>query len=187
LPFHVPGTTWHQRVEPAIAALAGHGADVIVVGHSLAGAYGALVPLMHPVAAVVHLCPAPSGLFYREDAPMRATRPGFPWPAEDARGVGSWDAGSARATLYSRLAPAVADRLVGQLREGAGSPEDPYPLTVHPPVPRRLIYAAEDEFFEPDWERWIARTVLEVEPVELPGGHFPMAEDPEGLADVLTS
>ena len=47
------------------------------------------------------------------------------------------------------------------------------------------MYAAEDEFFEPAFERFVALELLGVEPVEIPGGHFPMAEDPEALARLL--
>ena len=47
------------------------------------------------------------------------------------------------------------------------------------------MYAAADECFEPEFERFMAREVLGVEPIALPGGHFPMNEDPEGLAAVL--
>jgi hypothetical protein len=36
----------------------------------------------------------------------------------------------------------------------------------------------------PEWERFVAREVLGVEPVEIPGGHFPMVEDPAALAAV---
>jgi pimeloyl-ACP methyl ester carboxylesterase len=46
-------------------------------------------------------------------------------------------------------------------------------------------YAADDEFFEPAWERFMARELLGIEPIEIPGGHFPMAEDPDALADLL--
>ena len=31
----------------------------------------------------------------------------------------------------------------------------------------------------------MAREVIGVEPIEIAGGHFPMVEDPEGLADLL--
>jgi hypothetical protein len=41
-----------------------------------------------------------------------------------------------------------------------------------------LVDAADDEIFEPDWERFMARNLLGIEPIEIPGGHFPMAEDP---------
>ena len=57
-----------------------------------------------------------------------------------------------------------------------------YPLDSHPELPTVLIYARHDEFFEPDWERFMARELLGVEPIELPTGHFPMLEDPDALA-----
>src|SRR5437868_1321545 len=60
-----------------------------------------------------------------------------------------------------------------------------YPLAGHPDVPTVLIYAADDEIFNPAWERFMARELLSVEPIEIPGGHFPMVEDPESLADLL--
>jgi pimeloyl-ACP methyl ester carboxylesterase len=66
-------------------------------------------------------------------------------------------------------------------------PPDAFPLDGHPDVPTVLIYAAEDEFFDPDWERFMAREVLGLEPIEIPGGHFPMAEDPAALGDLLAS
>jgi pimeloyl-ACP methyl ester carboxylesterase len=37
----------------------------------------------------------------------------------------------------------------------------------------------------PEWEWFAARELLDVEPVEVPGGHFPMIENPDALADVL--
>ncbi len=33
----------------------------------------------------------------------------------------------------------------------------------------------------------MAGEVLGIEPIEIPGGHFPMAEDPAGLAELLAS
>jgi pimeloyl-ACP methyl ester carboxylesterase len=33
----------------------------------------------------------------------------------------------------------------------------------------------------------MARELLGIEPIELPGGHFPMLEDPEALAELLVS
>jgi pimeloyl-ACP methyl ester carboxylesterase len=64
-------------------------------------------------------------------------------------------------------------------------PQGDYPLETHPDNRAVLIYAAEDELFDPDWERFMARELLGVEPIEIPTGHFPMAEDPAGLAELL--
>ena len=59
------------------------------------------------------------------------------------------------------------------------------PLRDPPAIPTVLVYAADDELFEPAWERFMARELLAIEPIEIPGGHFPMAEDPDGLAALL--
>jgi pimeloyl-ACP methyl ester carboxylesterase len=64
-------------------------------------------------------------------------------------------------------------------------PQEEYPLDAPPDNATVLIYAADDELFEPAWERFMARELLGVEPIEIPGGHFPMAEDPDALAEVL--
>jgi pimeloyl-ACP methyl ester carboxylesterase len=63
-------------------------------------------------------------------------------------------------------------------------PPDRSPLQAHPDVPTTLLYAAHDEFFDPDAERAYAssRGMLAQ---ELATGHFPMLEDPSTLADVL--
>ena len=64
-------------------------------------------------------------------------------------------------------------------------PAGEYPLPRHPDIPTVLVYAADDELFEPAWERFMARELLGVEPIEIPGGHFPMAEAPDALAALL--
>ena len=72
-------------------------------------------------------------------------------------------------------------------------PADEYPLRELPEVPTVLVYATEDELFEPGFERFIARELLGVDPIELHTGHFPMVEEPDlvaalfdGLASDLT-
>lgn len=52
-------------------------------------------------------------------------------------------------------------------------------------MPSAFVYSRDDELFNDTWSRWICRRMLQVEPVELPGGHFPMLEHPELLADAL--
>ena len=91
-----------------------------------------------------------------------------------------WDPDAAIAAMYPRLPSDVAPRLAERLRPGA-SPVGEYPLAEHPDVPTALIYAREDEFFTPEWERFAARRVLGIEPIEIPGGHFPMIESPDAL------
>lgn len=74
--------------------------------------------------------------------------------------------------------------LAGRLRPMA-MPQGDYPLDGPPANQTVLIYAAEDEFFRPDFERCMAREVFGIEPIEIPGGHFPMAGDPGALAALL--
>ena len=61
----------------------------------------------------------------------------------------------------------------------------PYPLERPPDVPSTFLYAREDELFDDEWSRWIARSLLGLEAIELPSGHFPMLEQPAILADIL--
>lgn len=99
-------------------------------------------------------------------------------------GTSAWDPDAAIGAMYPRLPPETARALAERLRPMA-MPGGEYPLSCHPDGPTALIYAAEDEFFDPDWERFMARELLGIEPIELPTGHFCMVEDPDGLAEVL--
>jgi pimeloyl-ACP methyl ester carboxylesterase len=89
-----------------------------------------------------------------------------------------------RSTRCIRVCRPTLGALARRLRP-AVSPADEYPLAGHPDVPTVLVYAAEDEIFEPDWERFMARELLGIEPIEIPGGHFPMVENPAALAELL--
>ena len=182
VPLDDPRTTHEERIRPVLEALAG-APEPVVVGHSLASAYAPLVAASRPTALLVYLCPAPAGALALADAPMRGTRAGFPFPPNDADGLSRWEPGAAVAAMYPRLDPELARALTAGLR-ASGSASDDFPLAGSPDVPTALVYAAEDEFFEPDWSRWVAREVLGVEPIEISGGHFPMLEAPDALAEL---
>ena len=95
-----------------------------------------------------------------------------------------WERENAIAAMYPRLAAGTARQLAQRLRPGA-SPRGSYPLSAHPHVPTALIYAKYDEFFAPEWQQFVAKKMLAVEPIELLSGHFPMVETPDVLADLL--
>lgn len=174
LPLHDPSATYEER---AAAAVSASPRPAVVVAHSLGAAYAPLVP----ASLVVYLCPAPTGPF--EGVPG-AIRQGVQFPPADADGVSVWDPDAAVDAMYGQLPREMAEPLAARLRPGA-SAAGPYPLSDHPDIPSALVYASDDELFEPEWERRIAREVLGVEPVEIPGGHFPMLQDPWGLASLL--
>jgi pimeloyl-ACP methyl ester carboxylesterase len=183
LPIDDPATSWEQRAAAVLGPLRAAGGEAVVVAHSAASGYGALVASRLEERLLVHLCPR-LGQFQQPDGAPDAFRPGFPFPKPDAAGVSAWERESALDAMYGRLPREVAERLADSLRPSS-PPTDEFPLKGHPDVETVLVYAAEDEFFNPEWQRFMSRELLGVEPIEIPGGHFPMAEDPESLADLL--
>ena len=183
LPLDDPNAGFEGRARPALQALDGAADPVVVVGHSMASPYAALVAVARRGSLLVHLCPRLGGFAPPPGAPA-TFREGFPFPADRPDGTSVWDAEAAIGAMYGRLSPETARALAQRLRPMA-PPAGEFPLPGHPDIPTELVYAAEDEFFEPAWERFIARELLGIEPIEIPGGHFPMAEDPDALADLL--
>ena len=185
LPFDDARATYEDRARPALDALEGLDGPIVVVGHSVASAEAALVSAKTQPALLVYLCSRFGSYPVPPDAPA-IFRAGFPFPAKDDAGRMVWEPRAAIGAMYSRLEPVVGRELAKRLRPGA-APVGDYPLADHPDVPTALIYAADDEFFEPAWERYVAQELLHIEPIEIPGGHFPMLEDSDGLADLLNS
>jgi alpha/beta hydrolase family protein len=183
LPLHDPRAGYEERTGPALAALEGAPGQVIVVGHSAASGYAALAADAQPGSVLVHLCPR-LGPFEPPAGAPPPFRTGIPFPADRTDGTSVWDPEVAIDVLYARLPPATARALARRLRPLA-PPAGTFPLPGHPEVATALIYADDDELFDPGWERLMAREVLGIEPIEIPGGHFPMLEDPDGLADLL--
>ena len=158
---------------------------VVAVGHSVGSSYAPLVAASRPGALLVHLCPRLGPFPAPEGAPA-VFRPGFPFPPRGADGATAWEEEAAIRAMYGRLPADVARETARGLHPAAPARGD-YPLPGHPDVPTVLIYATDDEFFEPEWERFMARGLLGIEPIEIPGGHFPMLEDPGGLTELLDS
>lgn len=183
LPLQDPGTGFDARIRPALDALEGIGDPLVIVGHSQGTAYSSLVAAAQPDAMLVHLCPRLGGFEPPPGGP-NPFREGVPFPETGADGTSVWDEDVAIDVLYRRVPAPRAAMLAGRLRPMA-MPQGAYPLEAHPDNRTVLIYAAEDELFDPDWERFMARELLGIDPIEVPTGHFPMAEDPAGLAELL--
>jgi pimeloyl-ACP methyl ester carboxylesterase len=183
LPLQDPEAGFEKRIRPALAAIEGVDPPLVIVGHSQGTAYSSLVAAANPDALLVHLCPRLGGFEAPAGAPKMFRR-GVPFPETRGDGTSAWDEDVAIEALYRRVPSPRSSMLAGRLRPMAMPPGD-YPLKAHPGNRTVLIYAAEDELFDPDWERFMSRELLGVEPIEVPGGHFPMAEDPGGLAEVL--
>lgn len=183
LPLHDPAATYEQRIRPVLDAVDGTEEPVVVVGHSQSSSLAALVAAARPVSLLVHLCPR-MGTFELPDGAPAAFRQGFPMPSAGPDGTTVWPPDAAVEVMYPRLPPDTAQALAQHLRP-MGMPPDDYPLSEHPDVPTALIYAVDDEFFEPEFERFVARELLGIDAIEIPGGHFAMAENPKALAELL--
>lgn len=183
LPLDDPEAGYMERVQPAIDALDEVDGEVVVVDHSQASSLGPLVAESRPVSLLVHVCPR-MGTFMLPDGAPANVREGFPFPPARADGATVWDPEAAKEAMYRRLPPESAEALAQHLRPMA-MPPDEYPLSAHPDVPTALIYATDDEIFEPAFERFVARELLGIDPIEVPGGHFQMVEAPDALAELL--
>jgi pimeloyl-ACP methyl ester carboxylesterase len=183
MPYADPEAGFARRIQPVLRALEGVSGQVAVVGHSVSSGYAALVAVQRPGSLLVHLCPR-LGQFPPPPGTPRTFRAGFPFPPSNADGATVWDSDAAIAAMYPRIDPHAARALAQRLHPFT-PPPDAFPLPGHPDVSTALVYTSEDEIFEPAWERFMARKLLGIEPIEIPGGHFPMLEDPAALAELL--
>jgi pimeloyl-ACP methyl ester carboxylesterase len=183
LPLGDPRADSARRAQPALDALAGASGQIVVVGHSTSSGYAALVAAAHPASLLIHLCPRMGQFPVPSEAPP-AFRGEMRLPPERPDGTSVWEPEAAMASMYPRLDRALARTLACREVPFAMPPGD-FPLDAHPDVPTVLVYAAEDEFFEPSWERFVAHELLGVEPIAIAGGHFPMLERPGDTAALL--
>ena len=193
LPCDDPAATTMDNAKLVAAALGDADDDVVVVGHSLGGLVAPVVPLLRPVRTVVFLAalmPRPG----RSLGDVMASEPETTTEAFNSlpRHVGEggsvwWDPEVAAQAFYRACDPETARRAAARLRPQVWTTSrEPSPLDRWPDCELVSIVCADDEVVNPDWSRRIARDVLGVDPVELPGGHSPMLAIPTTLAAALT-
>src|SRR4051812_5474217 len=155
LPLQDPDAGFDERIQPALEGTDGVEGPLAIVGHSQGTAYSSLVAAAWPDALLVHLCPRLGGF----EPPPGAPKPfheGVPFPETGDDGTSVWDGDAAMEFLYRRVPAPRAAMLAGRLRPMA-MPQGDYPLAAHPDNRTVLIYAAEDELFEPEWELFMAQ------------------------------
>jgi pimeloyl-ACP methyl ester carboxylesterase len=194
LPCDDPGATTMDNARLVADSLADAGDDVVVVGHSLGGIIAAVVPLLHPVRRVVFLAalmPRPGRSLgeVMDSEPDTTTEEFNALPRHvGEHGSVTWDPAVAGPFFYRACPPGTADWTTPKLRSQVWTTSrEPCPLDKWPDCELVSIVCTDDELLRPDWSRRIARDVLHVDPIELPGGHFPMLGIPCQLADTLTS
>lgn len=191
LPCDDPVADCQDYAAVVMDALADAGNDVVVVGHSLGGLTAAVVAAERPVRQLVYLCalvPRPGRrVFDIEDGEPPIYAPGFGGaPERDELDRSRWPVAAAVEELYDDVPAALAREAGERLRPQARSATaTPCPLAELPTVETISIVARDDAVISPEWSRWTARRRLDIEPVEIDGGHFPMFTRPAELAELL--
>lgn len=183
LPSDDVEATFDTYADAVTAALRDEEAPVVVVGHSLAGMTIPRVAERVPGSSLVFLC-AYLRIAGRDGPPV--LREDFGADGHDERGRSEWSREHALAELYAHVPRPLAEPACDRLRPQAQTPfQRSSPLARVPACPSTWILTLDDEAFSPEWSRWAARELVGVEPVELPGGHFPMYEQPSALVELL--
>jgi pimeloyl-ACP methyl ester carboxylesterase len=195
LPCDDATATFETYADVVVRALEAEGAEaeVVVVGHSLAGLTIPLVATRRPVSRLVYLCalvPIPGRsaaeqLDIEPDTLLPEYQTGISEP--DDQGRTHWeDEGVARSVLYADCGEGDASAAFERLRPQAQTPyAEPCPIEAFPSTPRTYVVCGEDRIVNPDRSRRIARERLDADLVELPGSHSPFLSRPGELAAVL--
>lgn len=181
------GAAYHAGT--VVAALTDSGAepaDVVCVAHSASGMYLPLVAERWQPRRMVFLAavvPRP-GLSIREQFQADPSMFNPAWIGQNPM-----DEEVAREFVFHdcpphRLEWAMSTRVLFYAKRAM---EEPSPLTTWPQVSASYIVCAEDRTITPAWQRKAAREYLDVEPLELPGGHCPNVSRPAALADLLVT
>jgi pimeloyl-ACP methyl ester carboxylesterase len=193
IPVHLPCDDTSAGLEDyarAAADAAPADEEIIVVGSSLGGLTIGLVAALRPVRRLVYL-----NAFVPEPGRSMADLlepgvPGIPRGALERDGDGSsrWvDFGAYHRSVCGDAAEEDARWAYGQLRRQARRPQvQRSPLVSHPSVPTTYVVSREDLILPPDYCRRQAQR-LGVEPIDIPGDHFPALTRPRELAGVLLS
>ncbi|MDQ6774113.1 MAG: alpha/beta hydrolase [Candidatus Dormibacteraeota bacterium] len=166
-------------------------ADVVLVGHSLAGMVIPLVALQRPVRVLVFLCAL---------IPERQGDPPGPGPPEHVEGTfdglvhhadgsHSWPSlEAATRILYQDCSRELAASAYARLRRQQTALWDGLqPMARWPDVPLASIHCQDDRAVNPAWSSWVGRHRLGLESAELPGGHSPMLSRPALLAETFAA
>ena len=187
LPTHEPEASATRYAKVIANALACESERAIVVAHSASGMFLPLVPQYCDIDLMVFLAaavPEPGrSLRERFQADRRMFNP--EWIGKDPIN----DHAVAREFLFHDCEPGIADWALTTLRlmYARAAIEEPCPLQRWPQLPSAYILATEDRTVNPDWWREEVKRLLNISPVELPGGHCPYVSRPAALADVLSS
>ncbi len=159
--------------------------DAIVVAHSASGLFLPLVPERRAVRRLVHLAAVVPqiGMSLRDQVAHDKDIFHPEWLGKDP----TKDERIAMEFLFHDCSPEVGKWALGtmSLMFARQAMLEICPFNVWPAVPSSYILCAGDRAIQPEWSCRAARERLEVDPIELPGGHCPHISRPGALAEVL--
>lgn len=174
----------------AVARAAGGHPAVVLVGHSLSGAFLPLAAHLLPARHMIFVCaalPVPG----QSMAEQFATDPEMMSDAQkafqfDDAGRFTMSAEDARRVYFHDCPDETAARAAARLRpQSSVIATEVSPLLAWPDVPCSYVLCTEDRAMPALWARRAVPERLHVTPVEIPGGHAPFLSRPGRLAGII--
>lgn len=190
LPIDDPNSTFDDHAEIVTDSLRGK-ENIVLVGHSRGGNIIPRVAGIIAVEKMIFLCGAFHATLTEEQSKEGQNAPPSAMP-EFTSGIipvgnnlATYDAAKARDIFYQDCSEEDATWAIGNLRLQRRAVEGR--LQTWPDVLAEYVLCQEDRVISPEWSRFAARQWLDVEAIEIPGGHSPFLSRPELLADTLVS
>ncbi|NIK61412.1 alpha/beta hydrolase [Kribbella shirazensis] len=189
LPADDPSAGVSRYAEIALTAFEGADDDFVVVGHSLGGLTAPIVAARRSARHLVFLtAPVPQpGQSFNDQA---RTEP--PRAASGSDKIDNGDGTMSRTDdesirlYYHDCSEERRRYALARLRRQSVAPHaEVSPLSSLPDVSTTYIMCTDDRSLRPEYQRFMARERLGLEPVELVSSHSPFLSRPAELADVL--
>lgn len=211
LPIENPEANLSTFAQVVLDALQETEEDIVLVGHSMAGTVIPIVASQRPICRLVFLSalipyPGMSTLEqceYQANSNLLTTEQYKPAKSKfehlrdephmlnsALRGTDPvQDRAIAMEFHFHDCKPDIADWAFSKLRTHRSPAHltEVFPLQTLPDIECSYIVCSEDRILYPAWSRYAARKRLGVDPIELPGGHYPHLSHPGQLADVLVN
>jgi pimeloyl-ACP methyl ester carboxylesterase len=189
LPSDEPGAGAQEYATAVSKAMSDLDEHVIVVGHSFGGLTIPVVASMRPVDRIVFVAamvPQPGKTMGEVLGTNLPTDASFMSAASDNGDGSSTFRQECVEPFFTHDAPDDTDWVAEKLRRQYWSvANEACPLDTWPDVATDYVMCRHDRVVRPEWQRWAARELLGVVPIELDGGHEPMIARPRELAHVL--
>ena len=191
LPCEDPDAGAERYANEVLASLPKTGEGVVLVGHSLAGLTIPIVTGRSRVVMTVYLCallPVPGLSFDAQHADYGTDFRPSEAPVGNADGSSTWPERGAVEVFYQDCDPAISTASARRLRAQSWRiTQEVTPLRQWPMVPAASIFCTADRAVSPAYSSRAARDLLNVEAIEMPGGHSPFLSRPADLAARLTA